>query len=301
MVVENSIKRVSGMVRIRGGFSDDYGVTPFSTVLQITEFDNDTRMRFSNVLYDILETAMKRPNGLGTDDYFPQLFCSMVIGNIFHESIATTLASGYYWEKVFAKIHEVLMISTYNEVLDVIQYLCGIISKNTALEDTVYEIFNGVFETEYVGYRFIDGRIAPITDAMEIESIEEACKNQFEGCRKQIQKAVGFLSDRDSRDYKNCIKESISAVESICQVIVEDNSATLGEALKKLEDTGVRIHPSLKLGFQKLYGYTSDQGGIRHAEGMFESNVTFEEAKYMLVSCCAFINYLIGEYAKKGN
>lgn len=43
-------------------------------------------------------------------------------------------------------------------------------------------------------------------------------------------------------------------------------------------------------------GYTSDEGGIRHAEGLFESNVTFEEAKYMLVSCCAFVNYLIAEY-----
>ena len=27
-------------------------------------------------------------------------------------------------------------------------------------------------------------------------------------------------------------------------------------------------------------------------------NVTFEEAKYMLVSCCAFVNYLIAEYGK---
>ena len=43
----------------------------------------------------------------------------------------------------------------------------------------------------------------------------------------------------------------------------------------------------------------ADQGGIRHAEGMFESNVTFEEAKFMLVSCSAFINYMIAEYGKR--
>ena len=84
-------------------------------------------------------------------------------------------------------------------------------------------------------------------------------------------------------------------------MIVGDEKATLGDALKKLEDNGVQIHGALKEGFKKLYGYTSDQGGIRHAEGMFESNVTFEEAKFMLVSCSAFINYLIAEYSKRGN
>lgn len=84
----------------------------------------------------------------------------------------------------------------------------------------------------------------------------------------------------------------------MCQIIVGDESAVLSTALKRLEDNGTVIHPSLKLAFTKLYAYTCDQGGIRHAEGMFESNVTFEEAKFMLVSCSAFINYLIAEYGK---
>ena len=53
------------------------------------------------------------------------------------------------------------------------------------------------------------------------------------------------------------------------------------------------MHKALKEAFCKLYGYASDEGGIRHAEGMFESNVSFEDAKYFLVSCCAFVNYLI--------
>ena len=47
-----------------------------------------------------------------------------------------------------------------------------------------------------------------------------------------------------------------------------------------------------------LFGYTSDEGGIRHAEGLFVSEVSFEEAKFMLVSCSAFVNYLISEYGK---
>ena len=68
--------------------------------------------------------------------------------------------------------------------------------------------------------------------------------------------------------------------------------------MKKLEDCGTKLHPALKQGFLKIYGYTSDEGGVRHAEGMFVSDVTFEEAKFMLVSCSAFVNFLISEYGK---
>ena len=75
----------------------------------------------------------------------------------------------------------------------------------------------------------------------------------------------------------------------MCQIITQNNKATLGDALKLLKD---KIHPALKSAFEKLYGYTSDANGIRHANGLGEGNLTFEEAKYMLISCSAFVNYL---------
>jgi len=40
-----------------------------------------------------------------------------------------------------------------------------------------------------------------------------------------------------------------------------------------------------------MYGYTSDEDGIRHAM-LEEPDVGFEDAKFMLVACSAFINYL---------
>ena len=166
--------------------------------------------------------------------------------------------------------------------------------------NSYYESINMLFEMECVGYRFVDGRIVPITDENEIKSIEDACNNKFEGTRAHIKKAVGFIADREHKDYNNCIKESISAVESICSIIVGDAGTTLGKALKRLKDNGLDIHPSLEMAFSKLYGYTCDKDGVRHAEGMFESDVTFEEAKFMLVSCSAFVNYLTANYGKVG-
>lgn len=151
-----------------------------------------------------------------------------------------------------------------------------------------------------MGYRFISGEIVPITDKSEVKEIEQACHTPFDGVRRHLEKALNFLSDREHPDYKNCVKESVCAVESICKIIIGDDSATLGKALKKLENCGLELHHALREGISSLYGYASDKGGIRHSEGETESTVTFEEAKFMMVTCSAIVNYLVAEYGKHG-
>lgn len=76
-------------------------------------------------------------------------------------------------------------------------------------------------------------------------------------------------------------------------------SATLGATLKKLEDNGVVIHGAMRSAFSLLYGYTSDSDGIRHG-GIDFKNAPAEDAKYMLISCSAFVNYLIEKHGKIG-
>ena len=89
-------------------------------------------------------------------------------------------------------------------------------------------------------------------------------------------------------------------MEAICEILtgVKGKEATLGNMLKKIEESGVVIHGALKSAFNILYGYTCDANGIRHAGDIGGPSSTFEEAKFMLVSCSAFINYLIGVSAK---
>jgi len=99
------------------------------------------------------------------------------------------------------------------------------------------------------------------------------------------------MSDRQNLDYRNSIKESISAVESICKIVTNDDKATLGKALKIIEDKH-GLHAALKGSLSQLYGYTSDADGIRHAM-LGESNLSYIDAKFMLVACTNFINYLI--------
>ena len=163
------------------------------------------------------------------------------------------------------------------------------------------EGFNSILEQEKSGYRLIGGVISPIVGEVEVACIEEASNTQFSSVNTPLQKALQFYSDRENPDYENSIKEAISAVESVCCIItgMSGAQATLGNALKHLEDSGLTLHGALKSAFEKMYGYASDTDGIRHG-GIDFKNAPAEDAKYMLISCSAFINYLSEKYSKIG-
>lgn len=114
-----------------------------------------------------------------------------------------------------------------------------------------------------------------------------------------MHKSLELFADRKSPDYKNSIKESISAVEAICKLITGDSKITLGDALRQLESKLGTMHPSLRNAFNQLYGYTSDAEGIRHSM-LGKSNLDIEDAKFMLTACSAFINYLVAKADKAG-
>lgn len=159
--------------------------------------------------------------------------------------------------------------------------------------------FNSILEQEKSGYRVVDGCVSPIVGEVEMACIEEATNTKFHSVNTHLQKALQFYSDRQSPDYENSIKESISAVEAMCCIItgLTGAQATLGNALRHLEDNGLILHGALKSAFDKMYGYASDSDGIRHG-GIDFKNAPSEDAKYMLISCSAFINYLIEKYSK---
>lgn len=157
--------------------------------------------------------------------------------------------------------------------------------------------FNEILEDECSGYRFVKGLITPITNAEEIKTIEKASSTKYSAVNIHISKALALFSDRKRHDYENTIKESISAVEALCCIITNNKKATLGDALKKLENNGIKLHKALQNAMSSLYGYTSDESGIRHGSIDF-TGASSEDAKYMLISCSAFVNYLIEKWEK---
>lgn len=159
--------------------------------------------------------------------------------------------------------------------------------------------FNCILEDEVSAYRIVDAIVVPITNESELETITNAMNSDYEAASVHIYKALELFANREKPDYENSIKESISAVESICASItgITDRSATLGKTLKKLKDAGIHIHPAMESAFSSLYGYTSDESGIRHGSIDF-TEAPAEDAKFMLITCSAFMNYLIEKKSK---
>lgn len=178
---------------------------------------------------------------------------------------------------------------------DLIEYCYRYSDKRTKVR--LLNRINEVLAEEKAPYRVIDGIVTPLTSSAEIESITEAIFTPYANVKAHLKKALGLYADRLNPDYENSIKESISAVEALCCTITNDKKATLGEALKKLESKGIHLHKAFLNSINSLYGYTSDESGIRHGSIDF-AGASVEDAKYMLVACSAFVNYLIEKWEK---
>lgn len=175
-------------------------------------------------------------------------------------------------------------------IYDFLEKYISVIDKTKRSE--LCKEYNKILEEECSGYRLVKGLITPITNKEEIKVVEKASNTKYSAVNIHIDKAITLLSNRKQHDYENVIKEAISAVEAMCCIITEDKKTTLGGALKKLESKGIKLHKALQNAMSSLYGYASDEDGIRHGSIDF-TGASSEDAKYMLVSCSAFVNYLI--------
>ncbi len=277
-------------VSLRGGFSDRNGIKCENTTIQYKSLDQRTRIsivNLTNVLYHAVFNNYMMDNAQTS-------FWTEVLSDVYLQQVDYSQGLSYREDKMFEIINNTYYDDDFDSVLTLFEFLLNKLEKIDEYQQVpIKECANALFEREYVGYRYINKRISPITDDTEISSIEEATTTEFQSVNNHLNKALILISDREHPDYANSIKESISSVEAICSEIL-GKSDTLGAALKKLEQKGVVIHPCLKGAFDKLYGYTSDATGIRHAGQLDGKGATFDEAKFMLISCSAFINYVKG-------
>jgi len=277
-------------------FSQRHGITPVKCELQIKDMDADLRCKVWNA-FQIQYWDRVRSDELTSAT---NIEISIYLKRLWHEYFKRPLDTlPYSWQKAYAELRAYFFSCAWNEVYDFIEFTAKRHADNYATERFIAGC-NVVLEEELSGYRFVGRQIAPITSEEAIATIEQALQpvHGLQPVTVHLRQALSLFSDRKQPDYRNSIKEAISAVEAACRLVARNPKATLGEALKVLAPR-VPVHPALSGAFEKLYGYTSDANGIRHAL-LDESNLEQEDALFMLVSCSAFINYLTAKCARAG-
>jgi len=281
-------------------FSERFGLEAKRTVVQIDSMDDALRAGLWNA---VTSNPFLLRSGASLSAQFAavslQKRLSRAIWSDFFKRAHDTMPTA--WEDQYADYREYFFNAAWNKVYDFLEFIGAHYVATTSERGEFFKECNHILEREVSAYRFVNGSIAQLTAPAEIEAIEAASNlpSPLGAVSAQLNSAFLHLTNRETPDYRNSIKESIGAVESMCSIIAGQEKADLNTALKTLEKK-LDLHGALRRGFDSLFGYTSDSDGIRHGLMLDKSELTFDDAKFMLVTCSAFVNYLKALCVKAG-
>lgn len=276
-------------------FSQRIGLKPIRTIIQRENADEALRNSLWNAL------TIFYFNRFGIWVYDTEESINTLIKRIWVRHYANRLDElDNYSSKLISKVKKDFLELGWNEMFDILEFIPNNYKRENyegGYDNKTNEQFisfaNSILEEHLSAYRFVNKLITEISSEEEIASIEDALQatSEFAPVQTHLRRALELLGDRKNPDYRNSIKESISAIESFSCIVTQNPKATLGQALKEVEKKH-ELHHALKNSFSSLYGYTSDGDGIRHSL-LDESTLKQEDAKFMLVTCSAFVNYLL--------
>ncbi|WP_035652294.1 AbiJ-NTD4 domain-containing protein [Flavobacterium sp. ASV13] len=279
-------------------FSERIGKKPIKDILQVEFIDIDLKNRLWNCIIELFFDKISNETQSYGEVSLKMQICEYIWKEFFKQAIdkfPSRAMGGRSIGGLLDYLRKWFYTTEWFEVYDLIEFLCYIDTKAN-LNLNFEKNCNRDLKKEISGYRIINSKVVQITKDEEIESIENALNNtdRWKSVNIHLNSAITSLAEKTNPNYRNSIKESISAVEALCKIITGDEKATLGKALTEIESKH-KIHRALKSAFSAIYGYTSDSGGIRHSLLESDNSIDLDEAKFMLISCSAFINYLIAK------
>lgn len=274
-------------------FSQRNGIRPLEKALQRESIDEELRKRLWSALNLVVWDRWSPPSyidGISEDAQQVESIVKLTWLDYFKEPIDTIpkfdsdLPSSAY-----EIIRRRFFGSEWWEVYDLIEFFLKELPQGWKRNLKI--LVNSFLEQENAAYRIVHEEVVEIVSEHEVSEIEEALAKPSESVKSHFSRALEFLSDRRQPDYRNSVKESVSAVEAICQLRSGNPKAVLSDCMRTIK-LKLDIHPAFDQALKKLYGYASDSGGIRHALTEEDADPTFADGKFMLVTCSAFVNYL---------
>lgn len=277
-------------------FSQRYGYESLPGPMRLEYLSEDFRREIWNAIRDLL-LEKRVSNSITGHYYFHERDKKILVGIL--GTITRTAEdeiSARYYGHVAQQVRSIVITGNFNTALDLVEMLLNssltspdFLSRITAL----LEKHNAAYRLDTVQrpYRFSPQGSKEQGEAVQ-QAIETLHKNNMDGATTHLRGAVEHIN---AQQYADSISDSIHAVESVA-CMVAPRARTLGKALNYLEAEGLLTNKTLKSAFEKLYGYTNDEQGIRHA--LLEKNtpsVGVDEAVFMYGACASFAAYLVNK------
>lgn len=278
-------------------FSQRYGYEPLPEPMKLEELSDDLRREVWNSVRQIflhqpasVRGGVRRYGGMGA------AFVQRVLGHFERKPE----------DEVIIRVSEVMRLvksgclnAQFYRTLNLIEAVLN----DSHVDDEFSTRIEAAFQRYGASYRLDTSRrpyrFVPRASREQGEVTQQALEAVEQsglapGAATHLRQSVDHLN---AGRYADSIKESIHAVESVARLIDPEANKKLGAALKSLERAGLLRHPALREAFDKLYGYTNDEEGIRHA--LIErdaAHVDVDDALFMYGACASFAAYLINKH-----
>jgi hypothetical protein len=283
----------------------------------MTAHDDEIQRR-KNLTFEQAEGLAPLPTQLARTEVSQEL--RAVLWKYLHEQIDESSESGGYgphlgkpWRHILKEVHvyrehklvddfstdlkpalaavrRVFEKGSYSDIYGWLQFVLGI-NRSREFVERIAKILRYCRSP----YRIVaDDVIFPIGTDEEATTVNKAFVDLkatgFAGSREHLKSASAELG---AGNFSDSIRESVHAVESVVRIL--EPSGDFSKALAKLE-AKAKIHGALVSGFKSIYGFSSDEQGIRHP--LLDKGapaVDEVDAMFMLGACSAFISYLINK------
>ena len=273
-------------------FSQAYGYEELPPPLKLGEITDRARTGIWSLLYYFVSSESAH---------------GYVQGN--WKNILTFLHVGHYGRALdefdsslrnFVRVYKsIFMRDQFNELFDLLLAIMRHPQCPQEFIQTVADVFKE-FRLAYVVDTSSPVTIYPAATREEGEAVLRATAELgaagLAGAVNHLRKAADCIRQGDP---PGAVRESIHAVESTARTF-DPSAKTLEPALRSLEEAG-GLHPALKRAFSNLYGFASDEQGIRHAEVFRNAKVDQDEAVFMLGACASFSSYLARKHRRSAS
>ncbi len=299
-------------------FSQHYGYEPLPQPMRLEELSDDLRREIWNA---IRESFLEK--SLTANHTFPSQVHQFIRGILGKLLRMPEDEIRNHYSSVSKEFKKIVLEGRFNSVLDLVEmtintghtqnsstsyeavykravdnHMLDLIYDRDELAQRIKSLFNQHasaygLDTSKRPFQFSPRSNKEQGDATQ-QAIETIREGGMAGATTHLRKAAERINERD---YADSVRESINAVESVARTIDPEANKTLGPALDSLERVELLKHPALKEAFKKLYGYTSDEQGIRHPLLEKDSaDVGLDEAVFMFGACASFAAYLTNKH-----